>query len=174
MKVIDEKGKIFGKLNIIDLLAILVILAALIFGAVKLLGSSKPPVEDDVDPAHLVYTVQVNSVSPDVYAEVLRQIENAGGTDQLMANGEMVDAYITHVDAAPHISYVTNADGETVISEETGENARYDLTFTVEANVPDPVTNLVGTQEVRVGKSHILKTVHFEFSYGTVLTCQWG
>ena len=31
----------------------------------------------------------------------------------------------------------------------------------------------VGTQEVRVGKGHILKTTHFEFNYGVIQTCEW-
>ena len=34
------------------------------------------------------------------------------------------------------------------------------------------VTNEVGTQEVRIGKTHIVKTVHFELTNGTITTCE--
>ena len=40
MKIIDEKGRLFGKLNLIDLLVIVLILAV-VFVAVWKLGGSK-------------------------------------------------------------------------------------------------------------------------------------
>ena len=92
-----------------------------------------------------------------------------------MADGKLVDGFVTGVVATPHVNYGTAADGTTVRSEEDPANGgRWDLLFTVEANVPDPTVNKVGTQEVRVFKNHILKTTHFEFQYSTVQTCEWG
>ena len=41
-----------------------------------------------------------------------------------------------------------------------------------QANVVNAVTNEVGTQEVRIGKTHIVKTVHFELSNGIITTCE--
>ena len=35
-------------------------------------------------------------------------------------------------------------------------------------------TNEVGTQEVRIGKQHTVKTVYFELANGVTLTCEWG
>lgn len=171
MKIIDEKGKLFGKINLIDLLVVLVLIAAILFLAVRFTrGGDADPVGSSTK---LNYTVLVTGISPDVYAEVQRQLANAGGADQLMANGEMVSAYVTGVTAAPHINFQPDANGVVIASEEQGDDARLDLTFTVEATVPDPTVNLVGTQEIRVGKTHILKTTHFEFSYGSILTCDW-
>lgn len=172
MKIVDEKGKLFGKINLIDLLVVIVLIAAILFLAVRFTrGSDADPVGASTK---LNYTVLVSGISPDVYAEVQRQLANAGGTDQLMANGELVSGYVTGVTAAPHINFQPDANGMVTPSVEEGDNARLDLTFTVEATVPDPTVNLVGTQEVRVGKSHILKTTHFEFTYGSILTCNWG
>lgn len=171
MKIIDEKGKLFGKLNLIDLLVILILVAAILFLAVRFTrGSDADPIGSST---RLTYTVQVTSVTSDVYNEVQRQLAAAGGRDQLMANGELVDGYVTGVTAAPHINYQPDANGVVTSSVEQGDNARLDLVFTVEANVPDPTVNAVGTQEVRVGKTHILKTTHFEFTYGSILTCDW-
>lgn len=39
-ETVDEKGKLFGKLNIVDLLVIIVIVAAAVLLAFKLLGGS--------------------------------------------------------------------------------------------------------------------------------------
>ena len=52
------------------------------------------------------------------------------------------------------------------------ENDGLDLTFTIQANVVNAVTNEVGTQEVRIGKTHIVKTVHFELTNGIITTCE--
>ncbi len=171
MKIVDEKGKLFGKINLIDLLALVLVAAALILLAVRFLRPAESnPVSGTTK---LVYTAQVQAVDQATYDEILRQMENAGGRDQLMANGELVDAYVTKVEAAPHVAYNIDAAGNTVRDVEDFEGGRWDLTFTVEANVPDVVTNKVGTQEVRVGKSHILKTAHFEFLYSNIITCSW-
>ena len=49
-----------------------------------------------------------------------------------------------------------------------------DLTFTIEANVVNPITTELGTQEVRIGKTHIVKTDTFELANGTIMSCVWG
>ena len=48
-----------------------------------------------------------------------------------------------------------------------------DLTFTVEAYVLNNIKTELGSQEVRVGKTHIVKTTHYELNGGVILTCQW-
>ena len=173
MKLVDEKGKLFGKINIIDLVVLVVIIAALAFAALRLRGG------DDANPINsttkLTYTTLVNGVENHIYEEVVRQMEAAGGQDQLMADGKLVDGFVTDVVAIPHVNYGIAADGTMVRSQEDPENGgRWDLLFTVEANVADPTVNKVGTQEVRVFKNHILKTTHFEFQYSTVQSCDWG
>ena len=172
MKLIDEKGKLFGKVNIIDLLVLVVVIAALAFAAFRLLGGGEDPVNGTTK---LTYTALVGAVENDVYEDVLRHLEAAGGRDQLMADGSLVDGYVVGMVAKPHVNYATDSQGRVVRSEEDpAQGGRWDLTFTVEANVPDVTTNKVGTQEVRTGKGHILKTTHFEFAYSTIMTCDWG
>lgn len=172
MKIVDEKGKLFGKLNVVDFLAIIVLIAALIFVAARFLrGGGDSPVGTTTK---ITYTVQVNNIDRPTYDEVMRHMAAGDGRDQLMANGEMVNAYVTDVTATPHVNYSTNDQGITVRSVEDFADGRLDLVFTIEANVDNPTVNKVGTQEVRVGKGHIVKTVHFEFTYGTILTCDWA
>lgn len=164
MKLIDEKGKLFGKINIVDLLVILLVAVVAVVLGLKFLGGGGDtgvPVEQST----LTYTVLVEEVTPQSYENILAFVDrDAGRKDQLMATGEMVNAYVVDVTASDHVPSPDDTLGEGTL----------DLVFTIEAVTNDVRTGNVGTQEVRIGKSHIVKTVHFEFEDGIVLTCQWG
>ena len=54
------------------------------------------------------------------------------------------------------------------------EDGTVDLLFTIECNVVNPITTEIGTQEVRVGKTHIVKTDKIEMPTGVILDCVWG
>lgn len=169
MKIVDEKGRIFGKLNIIDLLVILLLVLAVALVGYKLLGPNTAAGPG----TQLTYSVVVRAVEPTAYEGALQYVEQEGG-DQLMANGEPVNGWVTDVKSEPHVgsaSMKTDANGQRVqmmLDENT-----VDLTFTIKANVTNAITNEVGTQEVRIGKNHIVKTVHFEFSNGIITDCRW-
>ena len=171
MKLVDERGKLFGKLNIIDLLVILLLVVA-----VALIGwkVTRKDGASNASRTILTYTVEVEGVDQEVYEGIKAYVPGESGIgDQLMANGEMVDAYVTNVTAAPHEGGLTMTDvnGTTMTFPVEGDDT-LDLTFTIQANVVNSVTNEVGTQEVRIGKSHIVKTVHFELNNGTITTCE--
>ena len=51
---------------------------------------------------------------------------------------------------------------------------KLDLIFTIECNVVNSITTEIGTQEVRVGKIHTVKTDKFELTNGIILDCSWG
>jgi hypothetical protein len=107
-----------------------------------------------------------------VEAEVYESIQNELPS-QLMASGELLDGYVTKVEATPaeEDEYsISESNGVTTISRE--DSGEYDLVFTIEATVEDNVTSELGTQEIRVGKSHIVKTTTFELEGGTILTCE--
>ena len=87
MKVVDEKGKLFGKLNIIDLLVIVLLLVAVVLVVFKVLAK-----DGAVGAQHtvLTYTVEVKGVDPEVYEGIKAYVPGENGTgDQLMANGSM-------------------------------------------------------------------------------------
>lgn len=169
MKVVDEKGKIFGKLNIIDLLVILLLIVAVALVGYKVLRHDGA---GNIPGTTLTYTVEVDGVAKSIYEEVKSYLPADGSGDQLMANGALLDAYVTDVTAVPHVNYGVNDAGQATVSTE--QNGRLDLTFTIKANVINTITNEVGTQEVRTGKTHIVKTTHFEFINGTILSCDWS
>lgn len=170
MRVVDEKGKLFGKLNIVDLLVILLLVAAVVLVAYKMMNRG-----DGSGAGHkaLTYTVLVENVEPEVYEGLKAYIPADGTGDQLMANGEIVNAWVVDVSSAPHKDGLTMTDVEGKKLTFPVENDALDLTFTIRADVVNAVTNEVGTQEVRIGKNHIVKTVHFELDNGTITSCNW-
>ena len=163
MKVIDEKGRLFGKLNIVDLLVIILIVAVAVVLGMKFLGGNGGTVGETA-PA-IRYTVRVTQADPASYEYVCRYVDKeAGLKDQLMASGKLLNGYVVDVTAQPHEPLATDVTGGDTL----------DLTFTIEAVPADRLTGTVGTQEVRIGKDeHIVKTAHFEFMEGVVLTVDW-
>ena len=166
MSVIDEKGKLGGKINIIDLLVILVILAAVL--AVFVLGG-KMPGNTDAAPEHVIYKVKVLGVDEDVYKSIQTQIPS-----QLVGDDQLQDGYVTSVEGVK----VEESD-ETLIQANRnvyyatirpGLAGTYDLVFTIEANIYDPVTSKIGTQEVRTGLSHVVKTTSFALDNGVIIS----
>ena len=165
--MIDEKGRLFGKINIVDLLVILVVLIGIVVVAVKFLA---PGSATAVNPpkTHVTYQVLVEGVQPEVYENVQKHIP---GT--LMASGEFLDGQVTAVTATPHASEASvSASGDMLLVPVDSD--LLDLVFTIECNVVNPVTTEIGPQEVRVGKTHIVKTDKFELSNGVILDCVWG
>lgn len=168
MKIVDEKGKIFGKLNIIDLLVILLLIAAMGFMAMKITHVGSATESGSV----LVYTVKVPAVEKDVAAAIQAQVQADGNKSQLMSNGDLLDGWVTGVSSQPHTATATlNTDVGGVMIPVDQDTV--DLTFTIEAHVTNAVTNEVGSQEVRVGKTHIVKTTTFELEKGVVLSCEY-
>lgn len=166
MKILDEKGRLFGKLNLIDLLVLLLAVAA---AAVFLYGRLKPQgTQEPVKTYELTYEVQVSALSP-AFAETVRQYVDPeqGLADQIFSTDTGIrfqDAYVVDFTTAPHVEYVATSDGEVKRVESSGDDQRLDGVMTIRATITDPITNLVGSQQVRVGAVHYVKTTHFEIS----------
>lgn len=170
----DKNGKLFGKINIIDLLVIVIAVAVVAAVALKMTGHLGA-VRSETG-TNITYTVRVEGVDREVYDNIQKYIDQAISQqkpgDQLMSNGDLLNGYITGVTAQPHETkaQLTTTEGALVIPmmEDT-----VDLTFTVQAYIANNIKTEVGSQEVRVGKTHIIKTTHFELINGIVLSCEW-
>lgn len=165
MKIIDDKGRMFGRFNIIDLLALIIIIVAAVMLVGKLMSN-----RDAVDPSmNLRYTVRVYHVEEEVY----QAIQGVTLPDQLMASGDMLSGQVISVTAEPskgEIYNLTPDEENGSIELITSGGPTYDLTFVIEAYVANTVTNEIGTQEIRIGKDHIVKTSNFELPDGVVLS----
>lgn len=167
--MMDEKGRLFGKINLVDLLIIVVVIIVAAVVGVKFLGGG----ESAINPSktHITYTVLVENVQPAVYENIQAVLEE--GPSTLMASGELLDGQVIAVEAKPHTTNATvSASGDMLLV--STDKQLLDLTFTVECNVVNTITSEIGTQEVRLGKSHIIKTDKFEMSSGTITYCVWG
>ena len=166
--MIDEKGRLFGKINIVDLLVVLVIVIAAVVLGVKFLGGGGTSA---INPAKtpVRYTVLVQGVEPEVYENIQKYIPG-----QLMASGEMLDGYITAVEPVEGRARTATVDAADGTLEIPVNDGKMDLLFTIECNVVNPVTTEIGTQEVRVGKTHTVKTNRIELVNGIILDCLWG
>ncbi len=151
MKLIDEKGKLFGKLNIVDLVVVVIILAIIAAVAVRFTSSKlnanglNPASEDQYCYVTCFASLQVPEV-----AESL----NIG--DHIVAGGKYTDAEIVDVKVEPAAYVGVNSDGEAVYSEHP---IWKDVTVVIKEKInPSNITIKVGGQEARVGFSYIVKT----------------
>jgi len=165
MSVIDEKGKIGGKVNIIDLIVIILILAAV--AAVVVLGGRGSG--GGGAPEHVIYTVKVQGVDEDVYKTIQTQLPA-----QLLSSDALQDGYVTAVEGT---KVEENDDARIEASKNTyyvglhpGQAGTYDIVCTIEANIYDTVSSKIGSQEIRVGRSHIVKTTTFELDNGIIIS----
>ena len=167
-KIVDEKGRLFGKINVIDLIVLVLIVAVAAVVALKFLGKDAG-IPGDNSTTQIEYTVKVPLVQESVYEAVKAQVEAGGEGAQLMADGSMLDAYVLEVSSEPYLIPVEKEDGTVVASAQPGYVS---VNFTIRATITNPITQAVGTQEVRIGKTHIVKTKTFELVNGIIQTCE--
>ena len=143
MKLIDEKGRLFGKINLIDLLVVLLIVAVLA-AIVWKLGGRKAAAAVTGTEKKAVYTVEFEDVPADIAHFAETQIGKS-----LVNDSKVIAASITDVQTEDY----------------AGENGHLRLYITVEASTSfTGNVYKVGPQEVRVGYEYILKTSEFELT----------
>ena len=169
MKIV-KNGRLFGKLNIVDVLILLVVIAAVAFLAVRMVGGSGGETIAADEPsaqANLRYTVLCEDMP-------LMQAENAVtavtaedyelkldddsilkvSPNQIFNSNKFQDAQITSAEILPQDD---SADGQ-----------RVTVRLVIEAAAKNTVGSfVVGTQEVRIGRDYTVKTVDIEM-LGTV------
>lgn len=163
-EAMEQKAKRVGKFNIIDIIAVILILAVLAFVGLKLLDrGSGEGVQREM--TKVTFTVRAEGVPAELYENCQAHLPS-----QLMASGALVGGEIVAVEQEPY--YVLDAGGNWV--EDTAHTT---LLFTVETETPtaEVMTTKVGEQEVRIGKTdYILKSEFIEFQDVTIVDVVWG
>lgn len=157
-----KEKKVFGKLNIIDFLVIILLVLVLAFVGFKLVNRGG----DSAEAARcgIRYTVRCEEVPTETYETVQQYIPS-----QVMATGVLYDVDIIAVEKEPFLLLAGN--GEWVEDPD-----HVTLIFTLEGTVANKavLTSDVGGQEVRVGKSdYIVKSEYLEFGSGIVTSVEW-
>ena len=136
MKIINEKGKLFGLINIVDLLVLIAAVAVAAGVGYKLFA---PQIKESVQPqVELTAIVRVRGATPFLVTEVER---NSQVGKQLVSGNSYVNGTIEDMKIEDYAQQVTTADGRIVTA-----------------------TPSIGTQEVRAGRTFIVKTNDFETS----------
>ena len=142
MKIIDEKGRLFGKVNLIDLAVVLILVVAVAAVGMKLFGNKAVSAATSQQ-VTLTYEVVAQDVPQHVADYCTAHV---GG--QLLSSGKLLDGSITDCQAVEVVE---------------GDTTRTDLYFTIEVNTAfTNSTYAVGSQEVRVGIEHLVKTSDIE------------
>jgi len=166
MKIINEKGKLFGIINIVDL--IIIIAVVLVIGAVawQLFGDR---VSDAVaEEEELTAVVVIAGAHPDLVEEVMRQ-DLVG--EKMVSGNQYLSATITDVWLDDYVMQIP--DSNAVIHDATDPTQKdifIEISSTVAANTASPK---IGSQEIRAGKTFIVKTQTFECS-GVIYYVQIG
>ena len=160
----EEKAKRIGKFNIVDIIAVLLILAVLAFAGIKLAHRGGG---ETVEAAmtKVTYVVRAEGVPVELYENCLEHLPSP-----LMASGALVGGQIESVEKEPFL--VLDDNGEWV-----EDPAHVTLLFTATTQTPSGavMTTKVGDQEVRIGKTdYILKSEYIEFQGGIITDVQWG
>lgn len=151
MKLIDEKGKLFGKLNIVDLIVVLIIVA--IVAAVVVRFTSSKLNANGLNPASEDQYCYVTAFASLQVPEVADSLKIG---DHIVAGGKYTDAEIVDIKVEPAAYVGVNSDGKAVYSEHP---IWKDVTVVIKEKIdPSNITIKVGGQEARVGYSYIVKT----------------
>ncbi len=159
MKLIDEKGKLFGIINIIDLTVLVVIVALVCGGGYMVLGGKvNRGVSKSDDMKDVYVTISCRLISESA-ALALKQ------GDKMIAKNAYTDGTIDSVTYKTADYIGVNAEGYAVV----GPHPLWKDAMVVikdRVNVKDPILK-VGTQEMRIGYKVFVKTQLVEIQ-GTV------
>jgi len=155
----EQKAK--RRLNVIDIIAVVVILAAVLFVGYKLMDRGGDTVQPEM--VKVTYKVKKEGVPAEMYENSKKHLPS-----KLMASGAFVGGEIIDVEKEPY--YVLGPDGEWVQDE---THTTLIFTAVTEVTKSNVMLTKVGEQEVRVGKEHILKSEYVEFAETYIIDVQW-
>jgi hypothetical protein len=169
MKIVNEKGKLFGIVNLIDLLMVAAVILVGIAAFSLLrggLGENSPQSSGNF--VTLEYTVRVRMEQREGGPTIEEQLDNVFDRGllpiQLVADQTFVDHfYLTDFEVREGWFFGADSEGQPVY---TVDENRRDVIFTMRGIMEEPVGVVyrVATQEVRVGRNYFVKTQLYEMS----------
>jgi hypothetical protein len=145
--LVDDRGRLFGLINLVDGVVLLIVLALVAAGAYKVMALRSGPVRQP-------RMIEVTLLAPEVRqatVDVVREGAQVWEHDSSASFGT-----VARVQALPATKHTATADGRWVLAELP---ERYDLlvTLRVPALVSDAAIS-VGRMETRIGTKVIIKT----------------
>ncbi|HBN86293.1 MAG TPA: hypothetical protein DDZ89_20915 [Clostridiales bacterium] len=150
MKLINEKGKLFGVINVVDL-AIILVVVILVAGVVIKMGSS------DNDAPKTTKEFLVTVLCQDVEGNVAQNIQI---NDRIVYGNLYVNGYVTSVEELPAMETVILQDGTVKEVEKPGlSDVLVKLKVLYEGS--DDLI-MLGKYQVNIGKGFAMKTNRVE------------
>ena len=151
MKIVNEKGKLFGIINPVDLIVILAVVAIVAAVGVKFL---RAPVEAVVsERQEMEVTLRVRGAMPSL-VDAACAIEP--GTRLIAGNDYIAGASVVSVSAEDYVYTIADDKGVTV---ESVDPMKKDLVIVIKGSgSPADAILKIGNQEVRTGRGFIFKT----------------
>lgn len=155
MKLIDEKGRLFGKLNIIDLLIVVVVLGGLLgvgwkLGLIKKMGTQTMGAKK---PIVKIWVKKVSNYTADVIAA------SNGDTISDIKTNEPIGKIIA-VDIKPAKETAPDSNGKWVLSEVPEQK---EIFITMETLSPEVNGNIkLSSKDAKVGVELIIKGKKFQ------------
>ncbi len=166
MKVVDEKGKLFGLINVVDLIVLVAVIAVVGAIGVQLLGDKVTNVVSEKVDCYA--EVAIIGAAPRIYEEAMRQ-ELAG--EKLVSGNEYLEGTVEDVWLEDYWMQAITSDGRIVDAKDPTKKTIVVLIRTTVAK--DAASPKIGSQEVRAGRTYIVKTQTFESS-GTIRYVEMG
>ena len=157
MKLIDEKGRLFGLINVIDLFVLTMIVCLIGFGGYKMLRVNPRIATENKDAVIKLLITDVRDVTVNAIAEG----ETTRDFDKNTLLGTIVKKEVKNT-----TKQVTTSDGRIVEAEVPG---KFDVMFHIEGKATiSNNTILMGNQDIRVGKQLGIKGLKYAVR-GTVM-----
>ncbi len=151
MKIVNEKGKLFGLINVVDLIVLVVVLllAAALFVKVILPAASDVLAPD----SQMVVTLRVRGVM-DYMKDQIKEINP--GTPLVAGSAYVSGTKVLSVEEIPYMAAANTDEGEIKTATDP---QKYDIVIKISANQnKGDAIYKIGNQEVRVGRGFIFKT----------------
>lgn len=155
MKIIDQKGRLFGFINVVDFTVLLAVIFAIGAVCVTLFA---PTIKEVTSPSvNMTAVFRIRGASEYLQA----QIENNPlEGEEFISGNDYIGVFIKSVETAPYEYQVTLDSGEVIT---TCDPTKLDYIITVETPVSKgTAVPKIGSQEVRAGRTFIIKTQEFE------------
>ena len=158
MKIVNEKGKLFGIINVVDLVVLLFII---LVAAAAIYKFAAPAASEVIAPKSDMYvTMRIRGTFDYLDAEIADKLKPG---DKLIAGSDYIPgAEVVSVKKIPYLSAGETSEGKFVTSEDPQKS---DTIIVVKAKQAknDPILK-IGNQEVRIARGFIFKTQLFEMN----------
>lgn len=153
MKLIDEKGKLFGKINVIDFVIVIIVIGLLAGVGYKLfIQDNNGVTEQPTKKEQVKITFMIKGCTPEVQ-EALKQ------GDKLIINNEISNVEILNIEVSDNQTTTVNDQGEVIV---TTNPTMIDMRITVETEADASKAGVsVNGEMMKVNADFVVETTDF-------------